>query len=184
MKKTNDPSLELKKSTADYTRDAELITQQLLAEKTKEELAAMLAVEMITKQIDADLREIYDPQITAIKAETASLELDRRAEAKKESQHYLDKLIIARDQLTKIHSKNHERARKAALVAANNRAKIVGKEDVFIEYFTLSDTGFFKQRGAKKQFDQKMSERHCLDEKTVEKWRLEIQRFVKGLPIE
>lgn len=184
MKKANDPSLELKKSTAEYTRDAELIAQQLMADKTKEELAAMLAVEVITKQIDADLREIYAPQIAALKAETASLDLDRRAEAKKESQHYLDRLITARDQLTKIHSSNHERARKAALVAANNRSITAEKEEVLIEYFTLSDTGFFKQRGAKNQFDQKMAERYYLDQKTVEKWRLEIQRFVKGLPIE
>lgn len=184
MKSINESDLELKKSTAEYTRDAELIAQTLLAQKTKEELAAMLAVEIITKQIDADLRAIYEPHIAELKAETAKLQLDLHAEVEKTAQNYWDRLSTASDQLTKIHSKNHARAKKAALVAANNRAQIIGKDEVLIEYFTLSDAGFFKQRGAKKQFDQDMAEKHGIEEKTVQAWRLEIQRFVDSLPNE
>lgn len=176
--------LELKKTTAEYTQDAEILAQVLLAMKTKEELASMLALEIITKQIEEDLKAIYEPKLAVMEADRKRLERASKEDAEKMLRTYLDKYIVARGTLTEIHAKNKSKAMMAAQKSAHNRSEIVGKDQVMIEYFTLSTDGYFNKRGAKSKFDKEMANKHGIDAKTVEKWRLQIQRFVASLPEE
>lgn len=176
--------LELEKTTAEYGRDAEILAQVLLALKTKEELASMLALEIITKQIEEDLKAAYEPKLAAMKADQERLERASKDNAEKMLSKYLDKYIVAQGTLAEVHAKNKKKAMKAAQKSAHNRAQSIGKDQVMIEYFTLRDTGYFNKRGSKTAFDNAMAKKHGVEPGTVEGWRLEIQRYIDSLPVE
>ncbi|MNF86873.1 hypothetical protein D3C85_907540 [compost metagenome] len=176
--------LELEKTTAEYGRDAEILAQALLALKTKEELASMLALEIITKQIEEDLKAVYEPKLAAMKADRERLERASKDDSEKMLSKYLDKYIVAQGTLAEMNAKNKQKSMKAAQKSAHNRSESFGKDQVMIEYFTLRDAGYFNKRGSKTAFDKAMAQKHGLEPGTVEAWRLAIQRYIDSLPDE
>lgn len=172
--------LEMKKTNAEYSRYAEILAQHLLAMKTKEELASMLALEIITKEIEADYKALYGPKLAEMRKNTERIE----AETVRMLSTYLDKYFVVQGNLTEVHARNKSKAMRAARESAHRRSEVIGKEQVINEYFTRRGTGHFEKRGAKTAFDKEMAAKHGVEPKTVEGWRLEIQRFIDSSPDE
>ncbi len=175
-------NLELSKSTEEYSKDAEMLAKALMVMKTKEELASLLALEIITKQIEADYKELYEPRLAAMKAERERLEREDKEKNERMLKNYIEKYFVAQGTLAEIHAKNKSRSMNASQQSAHKRSEILGKDLVMIEYFTLRNEGYFNKRGAKAAFDRTMAQKHGVEPGTVEGWRLEIQRFIESLP--